>query len=168
MTARTIPAALDDAAARFADHEAIVDGDVRWTFAQLHDRAVEVARALIATGIEPGDRVALWAPNSATWIAASFGVYAAGGVLVPLNTRFRGPEAGHVLRTAGAKLLFTVTNFLDTSYVELLRDVPGLDTLQEIVVLDGEVPSDATAWSDFLDRAGDVSPDVVAQRTAAV
>ena len=168
MNARTIPAALDDAAVHFADHEAIVDGEVRWTFAELHERAVEVARALIASGIEPGDRVGLWAPNSATWIAASFGVYAAGGVLVPLNTRFRGPEAGHVLRTAGAKLLFTVTNFLDTSYVELLRDVPGLDALQEIVVLDGDVPADATAWDDFRARASEVAPDVVAQRTAAV
>ena len=90
MAPRTIPAALDEAAVRFADHEAIVDGDLRWTFAELHDRAVEVARALIASGIQPGDRVALWAPNSATWIATSFGVYAAGAVLVPFNTRFRG------------------------------------------------------------------------------
>ena len=99
-----------------------------------------MARALAATGVEPGDRVALWAPNSARWIAASFGVYAAGAVLVPFNTRYRGEEAGHILRTSGARLLLTVTDFLDTDYVELLDGVAGLDALEERIVLSGVTP----------------------------
>src|SRR5688572_13929101 len=148
----TIPAALDAAVGRFGDHEAVVEGDERITFTQLRDRSEQVARALIASGVQPGDRVALWAPNSVRWVEASFGIYAAGAVQVPLNTRFRGNEAGHVLRTSRAKLLLTVTNFLDESYVEMLRDVEGLDELEEIIVLDGEVPAGTTAWSDFVAR----------------
>ncbi|MCU1375428.1 MAG: AMP-dependent synthetase and ligase [Actinomycetia bacterium] len=164
----TIPAALDDAAARFPDHEAVVDGTVRLTFAELRDRAVTVARALMASDVAPGDRVALWAPNSAAWIVASFGIYAAGAVLVPLNTRYRGEEAGHILRTSGARLLLTVTNFLDASYVELLDGVAGMDAVREIVVIDGDVPEHTTGWADFLGRADDVSEAEVAARVAAI
>src|SRR6476659_8755179 len=152
VTALTIPTALQDAAERFANHEAVVDGDTRLTFGQLQAEATVVAQALIAAGIEPGDRVAVWAPNSARWIVASFGVYAAGAVLVPFNTRYRGEEAGHILRTSGARILMTVTDFLDASYVDLLEGIPGLDSLQEIVVLSGEVPGGCTTESDFLRR----------------
>ncbi|MCU1378433.1 MAG: AMP-dependent synthetase and ligase [Acidimicrobiales bacterium] len=146
----------------------MVDGDVRLTFAELRGQAVTVARALLASGVAPGDRVGLWAPNSAAWIVASFGIYAAGAVLVPLNTRYRGEEAGHILRTSGARLLLTVTNFLDTSYVDLLEGVPGLDALREIVIIDGEVPDRTTGWRDFLARAGDVAETDVASRVTAI
>ena len=164
----TIPAALHEAAERFADLEAVVDGDVRLTFAQLASEAADVARALIGSGVEPGDRVAVWAPNSARWIVASFGVYAAGAVLVPFNTRYRGEEAGHILRTSGARLLLTVTDFLDTSYPELLRDVDGLEALQEIVVMHGPTAAGCTNWADFIARANGVEAEEVARRSAAI
>src|SRR6266545_3925624 len=106
----TIPEALISAAAHWPDHEAVVGPDERWTYADLLARSEEVGRALVASGIEPGDRVALWAPNSQAWIAASFGAYLAGAVLVPLNSRYKGPEAEHVLRTSGASMLITVTD----------------------------------------------------------
>jgi acyl-CoA synthetase (AMP-forming)/AMP-acid ligase II len=158
----SVPAALDEAAVRYAGHEAVVDGDVRLTFAELRAQAVDVARALIGSGIEPGDRVGLWAPNSAAWIVASFGVYAAGAVLVPLNTRYRGEEAGHILRTSGARLLLTVGDFLGTDYGALLDGVEGLDALEEVVHLD------TAAWLDFLARGVAAGPDEVAVRIAAI
>ena len=158
----TIPAVLDEAAHRFPDHEFVVDGDTRLTFRDVRAQAIEIARSLIASGVEPGDRVAMWAPNSATWIIASFGVYAAGGVLVPLNTRYRGEEAGHILRTSGARLLLTVGDFLGTSYVELLDGVQGLDALEETIVLDGD------SMEKFLERGGDVDVATVEARIAAI
>ncbi len=165
---RSIPAALDVAAVAFPDAEAIVDGERRITFAQLRQEAAEIARALVATGVEPGDRVAMWAPNSARWIAASFGVYAVGGVLVPFNTRYRGEEAGHILRTSGARLLLTVTDFLDADYVGLLHGVAGLDALEEIVVMSGPERADTTSWPDFLARANSTTDALVEARTAAI
>lgn len=164
----TIPAALTEAAARFPNHEAVVDGDIRLTFAQLRDEAHAVARALVGSGIEPGDRVAIWAPNSARWIVASFGVYAAGAVLVPFNTRYRGEEAGHILRTSASRLLLTVTDFLDTSYPDLLAGVEGLEGLEEIVVMSGPTPAGCVGWDDFLARSGGVDPSVVDERIAAL
>jgi HIP---CoA ligase len=158
----SIPAALDEAVARFPDHELVVDGDTRLTFADVRAQAVDVARSLIAAGVEPGDRVALWAPNSVTWIVASFGVYAAGAVLVPLNTRYRGEEAGHILRTSGARLLLTVGDFLGTSYVQMLDGVQGLDALEETILLDGD------GLVKFLERGGDVDASVVDARIRAL
>jgi acyl-CoA synthetase (AMP-forming)/AMP-acid ligase II len=149
----TIPQVLAEAARQFADEEALVDGDTRLSFTELHDHVEVMARALIASGVQRGDRVALWAPNSAPWVVTSFAVYAVGAVLVPLNTRYKGEEAGHVLRTSGARLLFTVTDFLGTDLAALLADVTGLDALEETIVLEGPVPSGSTSLTDFLERS---------------
>jgi HIP---CoA ligase len=167
----TIPEALVRAARRWPDDEAVVgDGDERWTFADLLDRSRAVARALLASGVAPGDRVALWAPNSPTWIAASFGTYLAGAVLVPLNSRYKGEEAAHVLRTSAARLLVTVTDLLGRSLLAELDgdEVGDLPALAERVVLDGPVPAGATAWDDFLARGEAVAPEAVDERAAAV
>ena len=68
----------------------------------------------------------MWAPNSLEWIVAALGVTTAGGVLVPINTRFRGAEAAYVLARSGARVLFTVRGFLDTDYPALLAGA-GVD-----------------------------------------
>ncbi len=109
---------------------------------------------MVASGIEPGDRVAIWAPNCTEWVIAALGIFTAGGVLVPLNTRFKGGEARYVLERADVKLLFTVTDFLDTNYEALLRAEPPLAELREIIDLRGP------AWAGFLARdAGAALPD---------
>ena len=70
----------------------------------------------MAAGIHPGDRVAIWAPNMAEWIVAALGLVGAGAALVPLNTRFKGPEAAYVLTRSRARALFTVRGFLGIDY----------------------------------------------------
>jgi acyl-CoA synthetase (AMP-forming)/AMP-acid ligase II len=152
----TIPVALRAAARRFATHEAVVDAGARLTFETLASDAEDAARALVTAGVEPGDRVAIWAPNSSRWIVASFGVYLAGAVLVPLNTRYKGEEAADVLRRSGARLVLTVADFLDTDYVALLRGASDLP-LDGIVVMDGSVPDGVTGWDAFL-AAGAATP----------
>lgn len=161
---RTIPEALQQAVENYRDDEALVDGTDRLSFGQLADRVERVARALVGSGIEAGDRVALWAPNSAEWVITSFAVYAVGAVLVPLNTRYRGEEAGHVLRTSRARLLFAVTDMLGCDLVELLADVPGLESLQEIVVLEGPARPGCTSIAEFQARALDAHGPEVARR----
>jgi acyl-CoA synthetase (AMP-forming)/AMP-acid ligase II len=163
----TIPAAVARAAERFGSVEAMVDGEERWTFAELADRVDQAARALVASGVEPGDRLSIWAPNIAEWAVAELGLHAVGAVLVPLSTRLKGPEAADIMRRAGVSRLFTVTDFLDTDYVELLADL-DLPDLAETVVLRGRVPDGAVAWADVLARAPGVDADAVAARSAAI
>ncbi len=167
-TPSTIPAALARAVERFGDREALVDGDVRLSFAQLASEADRAARALVASGVQQGDRIAIWAPNIGEWVIIALAIHRAGAAIVPLNTRFKGAEAGYILRTAGARMLFTVTDFLDTDYVELLRDGGDLPSLSEIVVLRGTAPSGTTAWKSFLDRSTGVDPAEVESRAAAL
>ena len=126
----TIPAVLDRAAQQYAGVEALVDGDLRLDFVALRDAADEAARAFIASGVEKGDRIGIWAPNIAEWVIVALGAHRAGAVVVTLNTRFKGTEAAYVLARSGARMLFTVTDFLDTDYVELLGDraeVPAVE-----------------------------------------
>jgi HIP---CoA ligase len=149
---QTVPAALERAARDFGDDEAVVDRSDRWTFAQLHAESLRIARALAASGVEPGDRVALWAPNSARWIAASFGIYAAGAVLVPVNTRFKGMEAAHVLGRSGATLLLASTDAVGTDLLGLLEGAGDLPAVREAVVVEGPAHPGAVVWDDFVAR----------------
>lgn len=116
MTWETIPQMVLSAADRFGHAEAIVDGSQRLSFIDLADRVRTAAGALVAAGIGKGDRVAIWAPNSAEWIIAAFGVVTAGGVLVPINTRFKAEEAADVVRRSGARLLLVQQGFLGVDH----------------------------------------------------
>jgi len=145
----TIPGLVARAAASFTTREALVDERARITFAQLAEQVGRSGRALVASGIEPGDRVGIWAPNCTEWVIAALGISAAGGAIVPLNTRFKGAEARYVLERADVKLLFTVTDFLDTDYEKLLRAEPELPQLREIIDLR------SSSWDEFLARATD-------------
>jgi long-subunit acyl-CoA synthetase (AMP-forming) len=164
----TVPGVVHRGAQLWPDDEAIVDRDTRWSFTELDDAVRDAAKAFVATGLQPGDRASVWAPNMHQWIVAALGLYAAGGVLVPLNTRFKGTEAAHVLRTSGARFLFTVTDFLDTDYVQLLDDAGARDLVEEIVIFEGSVPEGAVSWSDFLARGADVDDAAVEAREAAL
>lgn len=127
--ATSIPAVVAEAAERFGNAPAIVDRNRVLSFRQLHDQSLTAAGAFLAFGIEKGDRVAIWAPNSAEWIVACIGAQNAGAVVVPLNTRLKGKEAQHILNKSRARVLLTPESFLGQSYPALLEglDLPHLE-----------------------------------------
>jgi acyl-CoA synthetase (AMP-forming)/AMP-acid ligase II len=166
---RSIPDVVRVNAGRFPDTEAVVDGALRWTFADLDAAVLRAVRAMIAAGVRPGDRVGLWAPNSARWILAALAVQGAGGVLVPLNTRFKGEEAAYVLAASGARALVTVTDFLGLDLLGALRAAaPDAPVLEHPIVLSGEVPEGAVGWADFVAAGAGVAEDEAVARIAAV
>ena len=116
MSYRTIPEMVLSAADRFGDAEAVVDGPLRLTFAEVVQRIRCAAGAFAELGIEKGDRVAVWAPNCAEWIIAAFGLLTAGGVLVPVNTRFKPEEAADIIGRSGAKAVLVQKGFLGLDY----------------------------------------------------
>jgi acyl-CoA synthetase (AMP-forming)/AMP-acid ligase II len=126
MTAETIPRMVLSAAGRLGGAEAVVDGPLRLSFAELADRVRVAAGAFASLGIGRGDRAAIWAPNSAEWIIAAFGLLTAGGVLVPVNTRFKAEEAGDVIRRSGAKAVLVQKGFLGLDYT-VPPGVPVID-----------------------------------------
>ena len=166
---RTVPQLLQTSIDRFAEREAMVDGDQRWSYRELGNRVEAATRAVIAAGLDHGDRAAIWAPNAAEWVVAALGVLSAGGVLVPLNTRFKGDEACDILLRSGARLLFTVTGFLDTDYVALLKGTDvSTPQLDRIVVMRGDAPEGTQSWGEFLAAGEAVDADVARKRASAV
>lgn len=113
---QTIPEMVCSAADRFGDAEAVVDGQLRLSFSELAHRIRCAAGSFASIGIEKGDRVAIWAPNSAEWIIAAFGLLTAGGVLVPVNIRFKSQEAGDVIARSAAKAVLVQQGFLGQQY----------------------------------------------------
>ena len=84
----TIPQVLDRIADQFSEHDALVTPDRRLTFAELRDEVRRAAAAMVDMGVQAGDRVAIWSPNTWHWVVACLATTYAGGVLVPLNTRY--------------------------------------------------------------------------------
>jgi acyl-CoA synthetase (AMP-forming)/AMP-acid ligase II len=123
------------AADRFGDAEAVVDGPLRLTYVELVDRIRRAAGAYAELGISKGDRVALWAPNSVHWIIAAFGLLTAGGVLVPVNTRFKAEEAADVVSRSGAKAVMVQKGFLaqDFSVSPVTMNVPTIDVTSDFL-----------------------------------
>ncbi|GAA3438323.1 FadD3 family acyl-CoA ligase [Kutzneria kofuensis] len=126
MAPSTIPAAVDAAAERFGDNEAVVDGEVRLTYRDLRTRVRQVAAAFVAGGLRPGDRVAICAPNTWHWVVAALGASCAGGVLVPVNTRFTAPEMLDVISRSEAAALVVATDFLGRNRLAELQELGGV------------------------------------------
>jgi len=155
-----------DAAAAHGQRIAIADGDVHISYTQLDTLRREAARAFVAAGLEKGDRIGIWAPNIYQWIVAAVGAQSVGCVLVPLNTRYKGSEAAYVLNASGARMLFTVGDFLGVCYPDMLAD-QGLPSLERTVTLDGDVDG-CQSWDDFLAAGESVNPAEVDERAEAL
>jgi HIP---CoA ligase len=188
-TPQTTVAALDRAAQRFGEREAVVDGDVRMDFETLRTEVHDVARALLALGVEPGARVAVWAPNTYHWMLFGLAVHCVGGTLVPINTRFTGHEALDLLARTRAEVLAVPHRFLGVDRVEQVRaaseegggavigntPVPGLPQLRNVVLVPGDgsggTPpsgSGVVSWDDLLSHTISVSRARLEERSSAV
>jgi acyl-CoA synthetase (AMP-forming)/AMP-acid ligase II len=162
----TIPRALRRAAERFGDALALDDEGRRFSFAELAAEAERAARAFLAAGLRAGDRAAIWAPNLWEWVVAALGIQSAGGVLVPLNTRYKPAEAGYILRKSRARVLCTMGEFLGTSYADSLGG-EALPDLERVVAFRG-ASQRGQPWAAFVAAGEGVPPAEARARAAAV
>ncbi|MBV2234642.1 MAG: FadD3 family acyl-CoA ligase [Sterolibacterium sp.] len=166
MLPQTIPALIEAAARQHPTRIAIREAGVELSFADLDALRRKVSRALMAGGIQAGDRVAIWAPNSHEWVAAALGLHSAGAILVPLNTRMKGVEAADILEQSGARLLFCVGEFLNDHFPTLLQG-QHTPALERTVVL-GKTRAGDLGWDEFLQLAEQTPADAARERAAAV
>jgi len=180
----TIPAAVARAAEEFGDTPALAEpGGPRLSYHELHQRVTTVARGLIAEDVAPGDRVAIWSPNTHHWVLGALGALHAGATLVPVSTRFTGHEALDVISRSGARALIVAGPFLGTDRLAALRAAgdakrdaagPRLGQLRPIVQVPIEAgPASAAGegalgWGELLERAETVPASVATGRAAAV
>jgi HIP---CoA ligase len=170
----TTPALIARGAERYGMRIAIETAQGNLSYAQLDAARIEAARALLSCGIQPGERVAIWAPNVAHWIVAALAIHSVGAALVPINTRMKGLEAGAILEDSGARLLFCCGTFLGDSYPAMLA-AHRPASLERIVVFDGEVERGAgdshccdETWDAFLLRSAGTSMEAFREREAGV
>jgi acyl-CoA synthetase (AMP-forming)/AMP-acid ligase II len=170
QTPRTLPAAVRAAADRFGEQSAIVDGGADISFTDLLALVRQTAAQYAGLGVQPGDRIAVWAPNTWRWEVAGLAVSYAGATLVPLNTRYTGHEVVDVLDRVGARAVVVAEGFLDRNQVAELEKAAaeaGI-TLPDVLRIDELVPTHTvveqveTTDADVEARADAVSPDDVA------
>jgi fatty-acyl-CoA synthase len=164
----TVGGVLRAAAETDPDRPALVDGVTaraaaqRMTYAELLGTAERAARALLER-FEPGEHVAVWAPNTPEWIVLEFGAALAGIVLVTVNPAFRPAELTYVLSQSRSAGIFVAEEYRGNRMLEMLASVRGqLPALRETIALSG--------WTAFLATARDASrlPDVSAGAPAQI
>jgi acyl-CoA synthetase (AMP-forming)/AMP-acid ligase II len=179
--ALTIAGYLREVVERYGQREAVVmplpsGARVSWTYDELHEQSLAVARALVATGICKGTRVGVLMTNRPEWIACLFGIALAGGVIVSLSTFSPAPELEQLLAASDASLLIFERQVLKTDFAEMLCEIEPLirsgalastkfPFLQRLVALDGATP---TAWQEFLAHGAAVPTEVVQRRAASI
>ena len=164
LLGETIGANLRRTVDRFGDRDALVAPaqEYRATYRQLWDTTTTLAKALLARGIEKGDRVGIWSPNRFEWVVIQYATARVGAILVNINPAYKAQELGHGLTQSGLTLLLLARRFRQTDYVEILERVrPDCPALREAVVLDGE-------WTTLLDESGSIDDDRLAAREASL
>jgi fatty-acyl-CoA synthase len=121
----TIGEALLEAARKWPDAEALVSvhQGIRWTWRELARRSDELAAGFLALGLEPGDRVGIWAPNCAEWTLVQFATARAGLILVNINPAYRLSEVEYTLRKVGVKCLVSAKAFKTSDYVGMINEL---------------------------------------------
>jgi fatty-acyl-CoA synthase len=173
----TLGALPEQAARRWGAREAICFRDRRWTFAEIADGVDRVARGLVALGVRPGDKVALWMLNRPEWIEIAFAILRIGAVLVPINTRFRTDDVAYVVDQSDSTTLILAERSGPVDYLAMVRELQPLGVAREAsrlpklerIVLVGDEPRPETvAWSELLERGATVDSEALDARVAAV
>jgi fatty-acyl-CoA synthase len=169
LLGETIGDNLDRTVAQFPDRDALVSvhQGVRLTYTQFHAAVEEVARGLLALGIEPGERVGIWSPNNAEWVTLQYATAKVGAILVNINPAYRTSELEYALQQSGVSTLVLAPRFRQADYLAMLDEVAErLPALRQRIVLGPEAPPGALGWDDLRDAAGRASVDQLRAREA--
>ena len=182
LLGETIGAVLDRIADRLPDSEALVvrHQGVRWTYGELRARADAFAAGLVALGLERGDRVGIWSPNSSEWVVAQFATARAGIILVNINPAYRVHELQFALSKVACKALITASSFRGADYLAMLRELApeldrctpgelraaGLPELRTVIRMGGRSEDGVLGFDDVPALGDRVSADRLRARSA--
>ena len=179
---RTIGLLPADAAERWGTREALIFKDQRWTWVEFAAEVDRAAKALIALGVEPGEKVALWMNNKPEWLFLMYAVAKVGGVLVPLNTRYRTEDIRYVVTQSNTGTIISDDQSGPVRYIDMLKDVlpdtaagdprdqhlEGFADLRRIVFAGPEKLPGTLTWEDALANATDISDEALNARASVV
>lgn len=169
--ARTIPGLIAEVAQEYSGRTALIAGEISLTYAELQAKVARFSRALIASGVAPGDRVAILMGNRAEWVIAALATCSVGATMLGVNTWSTARELEYVLGHSETSLLFTCDRYLKRDYLEIIRSLSPRDErlpyLREIVVV-GDVESEFTNYKSFIARADLTDDALLSERQAQV
>ncbi|MBM3489890.1 MAG: AMP-binding protein [Alphaproteobacteria bacterium] len=151
---RTTPALLDELAALFPEHEAVVDGARRWSYGRLRQEARDLAKGMQRLGVGRGGRVAILMGNNAEWISSYFAIMSLGASAVALNTWLTPRELAYQLRHAQVSLLVLEPRFRERDFLADLAtmraDGEGLPDLRQVILVAAQAPAGMLSYGEVL------------------
>jgi fatty-acyl-CoA synthase len=161
LLGETIGANFQRISDRFPDREALVDctSKRRFTYRQLNHEVDRVARGLLALGIEKGDRVGIWSPNSVEWVLAQYATAKLGIILVNVNPSYQRRELEYVMRQSGIKVLILAVGHKTSNYKQMIEETRGSCPDLDHVFYIAE-----KSWDDLIDRGTTIDPQAIQTR----
>ena len=160
---QTIGDRFDETVGRFGDLEALVvrHQNVRWTYTELDQRVEQLARGLIAAGVQVGDRVGVWSPNRYEWVLAQFATARIGAIMVCINPAYRTHELEFVLNQSGCQLLLAASSFKHSDYAGMWGEVAlQCPSVRRAVFFDTD------EWHELLASSQGCPPDELMARSS--
>ncbi len=157
LLGETIGQNLQRTVARFPQQDALicVEQGYRASYSSFYSQTTQAAKSLVASGIQPGDRVGVWAPNRYEWVILQYATARIGSILVNINPAYRSHELAFVINQSGLKMLFAATQFKSSNYKEIISQVqPECSQLDQVVFFE-------LAWQDFLERGNGIKDDQI-------
>ena len=171
LLGETIGENLGRVAAAYPGADALVDVPAgrRWTYAAFDADTDTLARGLIASGLQAGERVGIWAPNCAEWVLLQYATAKAGIILVNINPAYRSHELGYALRQSGVRVLVSAESFKTSDYRGMVEEArPGLPDLEDVIYLGTPGWDALAAGGQAAARAADGQGDPLAEREASL
>jgi fatty-acyl-CoA synthase len=165
LLGETIGENLQRSAARVPDNLALVSRhqNRRYTYAELNAAVDEVARGLLALGLEAGDRIGIWSPNCAEWVLVQYATAKAGVILVNINPAYRTSELAYALNQSGCRMLIAARSFKTSNYEAMIEEVrPDLPALEKVILLGTD------GWDELVAGAGSVTEEALRERSAGL
>ncbi len=165
LLGETIGENLERTAARYPDNLALVSRhqDRRYTYAEFNAAVDEVARGLLALGLEVGDRIGIWSPNNAEWVLVQYATAKAGVILVNINPAYRTSELAYALKQSGCRMLIAAQAFKTSNYEAMIEEVRGdLPALEKVILLGTD------GWDALVAGAAAVPDEALRERMAGL
>jgi fatty-acyl-CoA synthase len=175
LLGETIGDLFDQIAERFSDNDALIvrHQNIRWNYREFREKVDTCARALLAIGLQKGDRIGIWAPNCAEWTITQFATAKIGAILVNLNPSYRLSELAYALNQSACRMIVSADKFKTSDYTRMLYDIaPELKNCQPGELKAAKVPQlrmvirihsadspGMLSWDDLQERAEDVTPE---------
>jgi len=156
---RTLGEILDETAKKFPEKEVVIFEDKRIRYRELNERVNEFASGLLKLGIKKGDKIGLWMPNYPEWVIAYFGIAKAGGVVVPMNTRYKTHEVEYILNNSEATALIMIDTFVGIDFIKMMNELRGKIPKLESVIVFGNPEEGMHGFYEICEKGKDWKND---------